>query len=287
MGGKPASRQEKNTEHASRVRDNKRRHRARQKEYVSDLERRLAKTREQGVQVTKEVQLAAQRVTRENAKLRDLLRRTGYTDDVIDAWVREDCLSSTGRPQTAFNSPFLKGVQKVTPACGSQRERDLEAQNASIKGAKPVLKKTCESGECLTKPSPPPGSRNEKSEVSSAQPSPAVCTKAPSPVQFSDRVEAPCKLVTLLTKNPAADITQVQLSAESNNQRHNISNPEDCNSDGIECYTAYKMLLQYATSEKSMDRIATALESGCTPSAAGGCKVKQSVVWAALDEECT
>lgn len=56
------SRQEENTQSASRVRDNKRRHRARQKEYVLDLERRLAETREQEIQATKEVQLAAQGV---------------------------------------------------------------------------------------------------------------------------------------------------------------------------------------------------------------------------------
>jgi hypothetical protein len=100
-------------------------------------------------------------------------------------------------------------------------------------------------------------------------------------------VGAPCKLVTLLAKNPAADVTQVQLSAESDNQPRNISNSDDCKSDGIECSTAYKMLMQYATSEEKMDRIAAALESGCTPSGTGGCKVKKSVVWTALDEECT
>ncbi|KAF2277001.1 uncharacterized protein EI97DRAFT_375533, partial [Westerdykella ornata] len=81
MGPRPAlvqSRQEKNSETAARLRDNKRRHRARQKEYVLDLERRVTEAREQGVQATKEVQLAAQRVVRENAGLRDLLRRSGY-----------------------------------------------------------------------------------------------------------------------------------------------------------------------------------------------------------------
>jgi hypothetical protein len=47
------------------------------------------------------------------------------------------------------------------------------------------------------------------------------------------------------------------------------------------------MLIQYATSEEKMDKIAVALESGCTPSATGGCKVKKSVVWKLLDEEYT
>lgn len=45
--------------------------------------------------------------------------------------------------------------------------------------------------------------------------------------------------------------------------------------------------MQYATSDEKMDKIAAALESGCTLSAAGGCKVKKSVVWTVLDEEYT
>jgi hypothetical protein len=87
MGRNPAPNPASNAEHTLRVRDNKRRHRARQKEYVLDLERRVAATREHGVQATKEVQLAAQRVTRENVKLRELLRRSGYSNCAIDAWV--------------------------------------------------------------------------------------------------------------------------------------------------------------------------------------------------------
>ncbi|OCK98352.1 uncharacterized protein K441DRAFT_604248 [Cenococcum geophilum 1.58] len=227
MGRKPVSRQKTNTERASRVRDNKRRHRARQKEYILDLKRRVAETREQGVYAMKEVQLAAQRVTRENAKLRDLLRRTGYTDDTINAWVREDrCLYGAERHQLVLELTSEKSVQKVVSAYKSQRERKLKARNISVKEGKPVLMKIA---------------------------------------------GAPCKLLTLLAKNPAT----------------NIIKPEDCSSDSIECSTAYKILMQYATSDEKMDKIAAALESGCTLSAAGGCKVKKSVVWTVLDEEYT
>jgi hypothetical protein len=248
----------------------------------------VAEAREQGVQVTKEVQLAAQRVTRENAKLRDLLRRTGYTDDAIDVWVREDrCLHGAERHQLVLKSTSEKSVQKVASACESQRGRKLEARNISVKEGEPVLIKTSESGECLTKASPLVQSRNKKSEVSPTQVSAAICTKSSFPPQYPDSAGAPCKLLTLLAKNPAADITQVPLSTESDNQPCKIGKPEDCSSDGIECSTAYKMLMQYATSDEKMDKIAAALESGCTPSAAGGCKVKKSMVWTVLDEECT
>jgi len=42
------------------------------------------------VQATREVQLAAQKVLRENVRLRELLRQTGYSDEAIDAWVKLD-----------------------------------------------------------------------------------------------------------------------------------------------------------------------------------------------------
>lgn len=287
MGRKPASRQETSTERASRARDNKRRHRARQKEYTLELGRRVEETREQGIQVTKEVQLAAQRVTRENAKLRDLLRRTGYTDDVIDAWVREDgCLHGAERLQPVLESMAGTNLQKAPSACDSQRGRELQAQSVSVKEAKPAPMKMPESGECLIKSSSPRELPNEESEVSTAQVSAAVRPKSSSRSRHSESAVAPCKLLTLLAMNPAADLTQVPLS-ESDNQLYKATESDDDNADGVECSTAYTMLLHHATSHKKMDRIAASLESGCTPSSAGGCKGKKSVVWRVLDEECT
>ncbi|KAH7231776.1 uncharacterized protein BKA55DRAFT_524473, partial [Fusarium redolens] len=69
---------------ASRLTENKRRYRARQKEYVSDLERKVAEAREQGIKATTEVQLAAREVVIENGQLRDLLRLAGFTDEDIN-----------------------------------------------------------------------------------------------------------------------------------------------------------------------------------------------------------
>jgi len=44
--------------------------------------------------------------------------------------------------------------------------------------------------------------------------------------------------------------------------------------------------MQYANSEEKMDKIAQALEEGCTPSGEGGCRVKKSTIWKALDDAC-
>ncbi len=72
------------------MRDNKRRYRSRKKEYISDLERRLEEVRQEGVQATKEVQLSAQKVVKENARLRALLRHLGTGEDVVEYWVNGD-----------------------------------------------------------------------------------------------------------------------------------------------------------------------------------------------------
>lgn len=279
--------QDKNTDHTSRARDNKRRHRARQKEYVLDLERRLAVTREQGVQATKEVQLAGQRVTRENIKLRDLLRRTGYTNSAIDSWIREDgCLHDAERPRLVVESPAAKEAQNVTQACASQRVRKLGSLDVNrTEGTKASLKAL--EGEEYPTTSAHVDLRSGSLKVSPTHTQVSAVTSKSSSQhpQRLDNVGAPCKLVTLLAENPAADITQVSLSTDPENQLCERNKPD--NSDGIECSAAYDMLMRHATSGEKMDRIAAALESGCTPSATGGCSVKKSVVWRTLDQECT
>jgi hypothetical protein len=228
--------------------------------------------------VTKEVQLAAQGVARENAKLRDLLRWTGYTDDTIDAWVKGDThLQNAERPQPISRLTLEKIGQKAPLASGLQKERKLEALNDGAMDRQPILIKACRSEE---------GSNEALSPLKSPIPSAVPNEKSYSSTQYPDSVGAPCKLVTLLTRNPAADVTQVPLPLESSKEPHGINKPEDYSADGIECSAAYTMLMQYATSTESIDRIATALESGCTPSAGGGCKVKKSVVWSTLDKEC-
>ncbi|KAF2277000.1 uncharacterized protein EI97DRAFT_432619 [Westerdykella ornata] len=172
--------------------------------------------------------------------------------------------------------------------CEARTGQTLEAQNACVKEREPGQKETPDRGAHLT--TTPPRSTESHSEKPDAVPTKActgTCTKASSLPGNPDSTTAPCKLLTLLEKDPTADITQVPLPTQTDKQPCKTSNPEDCSSDGVECATAYKMLMQYATSDEKMGRIAAALESGCTPSAAGGCKVKKSVVWSVLDEECT
>ncbi|WEW56858.1 hypothetical protein PRK78_002313 [Emydomyces testavorans] len=78
-------------DHASksaRIRDNQRRSRARRKEYIQDLERRLQKFEKLGVEATLEVQAAGRKVAEENLLLRSLLRLRGVTDVDVEEYLR-------------------------------------------------------------------------------------------------------------------------------------------------------------------------------------------------------
>jgi hypothetical protein len=94
----------------------------------------------------------------------------------------------------------------------------------------------------------------------------------------SESTLPPCKLLSLLAENPAADITQVPIPLDSDKRR------VDGNEDGIECSRAYKMLMHYAISDEKMDDIAKALEEGCTPMKGGGCKIQSSAILSTLDK---
>ncbi|RPB29917.1 hypothetical protein L211DRAFT_756158, partial [Terfezia boudieri ATCC MYA-4762] len=71
-------------------RENKRRSRARQKEYVQQLERRCQEYEQAHVQATVEMQAAARKVAGENRLLRDLLNKLGQNDDSIDEWLESN-----------------------------------------------------------------------------------------------------------------------------------------------------------------------------------------------------
>jgi hypothetical protein len=86
---------------------------------------------------------------------------------------------------------------------------------------------------------------------------------------------APCKLMSRLAENPGADLTQIgvpKLQVEENG------------ADGMECSKAYKMLIQFATTEEKLDIISQALESGCKKGPKGGCKVQNVAILNAIDK---
>ncbi|KAF2477484.1 uncharacterized protein BDR25DRAFT_338335 [Lindgomyces ingoldianus] len=276
---------------ASRMRENKRRHRARKREYLSDLEQKLAQVREQGVQATKEVQLAAQKVSRENARLRELLRQVGVADHIVDDWAKGHTTNSlNNRP-----SPVPTQTVPIAIKCHS-KQNTWSGDQTSVNSDKPaaislttpdespapqIVGTASDSGvelidepdqSPLPLPLPPPPQAQKSCK--------GTCpTKKSSHSQPVDAKEAPCKLLTRLAENPEVDITQIPLPSFTND----IPEVDEV---GVECGRAYQMCMQYAKTEQEMDEIVVALEKGCTPLAEGGCRVRNDVVWGVLDRGC-
>jgi hypothetical protein len=78
-----------------------------------------------------------------------------------------------------------------------------------------------------------------------------------------------------LAENPDTDLTQIGASD------HQVEEDE---ADGVECYKAYKMLIQFVMTEEKLDTISRALESGCTKGSKGGCKIRNEAIWKAIDD---
>ncbi|KAL6879205.1 hypothetical protein J3F83DRAFT_289643 [Trichoderma novae-zelandiae] len=73
---------------AIRIRENQRRSRARRKEYVEGMQRKLQDYESKGVAATLEMQQAARDVAIENARLRLLLAHSGVTADAVEGFLQ-------------------------------------------------------------------------------------------------------------------------------------------------------------------------------------------------------
>ncbi|KAI5810917.1 hypothetical protein DFH27DRAFT_604995 [Peziza echinospora] len=110
---------EKERSRIVRLRENKRRSRARQKEYVQQLERRCREYEQAHVQATVEMQVAARKVAGDNKMLRLLLRKMGADDHMIDSWLEGQMGSEDGR---TLNLPIRKRSQSVSTAAGGDSQ---------------------------------------------------------------------------------------------------------------------------------------------------------------------
>ncbi|KAH7305594.1 hypothetical protein B0I35DRAFT_444084 [Stachybotrys elegans] len=281
-----------------RLTENKRRYRARRKEYVSDLERRLAEAREQGIKATVEVQLEARRVIVENGRLRDLLLLAGFSDEDVNVWTT--CGQGVNGGDGAYHNR-RRDVERRATLCATltadssivatERVKTCSPDNTEENAAWCGSKDTAVSSD---------DSRNEELMAAHSEPlnyplsktTPAVCSP-PATDQTSSTGDSssdtihkkelvPCKLLSLLAENPAADITQVPVPPDPVEPPH-----DEPNHDGnVECGKAYQMLISYATCEEKMDIVARTLEGGCTKIGKGGCAVKKTDIWQALDHMC-
>ncbi|KAK3897996.1 hypothetical protein C8A05DRAFT_47568 [Staphylotrichum tortipilum] len=301
----------------SRLTENKRRYRARQKEYVADLERRLADARAQGISATTQVQLAARKVAAENRRLRELLRLAGFDDGEVDLWAQGEGCHGTKQEGTAEGtdsaSARRREIEQKARVCAEasaagcnglagqgRRKACKSRQTKEEMGAAGTLNTPASTASPSNTHEPAvddvaaspasPGSGTETAVLPAPTPGEIPSASATAPVDTScaspgggPRV-GPCRLLSLLAENPAADIAQVTVRPPSGGD--SLQGMAAYSGGDVECGKAYEMLMRYATSEEKMDYVARALEAGCTPTGPGACAVKKKAIWEALDGMC-
>ncbi|KAF8247394.1 hypothetical protein K440DRAFT_551295, partial [Wilcoxina mikolae CBS 423.85] len=221
----------------ARLRDNKRRSRERQKQYIRELEQRCQQHREAGIQASIELQETARKVAAQNVRLRALLAALHVEQDVVERWVQGD-----------------DGVLG-----------EVEAGKCGGGG------KTACDGKVVPAAAAP--SQHDTDDTQTPSTTATIFTPSTSP-----SVET-CKLLSQLKLNPSLDLRNLQDTGGSA--------PNSANDDGVPCFQAYEMLIQHATTDEKLVDIAHILENGCTKSGSrGGCVVKNSAIWTALDRVC-
>ncbi|KAG0133624.1 hypothetical protein HOY82DRAFT_584408 [Tuber indicum] len=173
----PESRTEKDSQRALRIRDTKRRQRARQKEYTAELAQRLQTLEAQGVQATVEMQVSARRVAEENERLRKLLRAIGVDEDVVNGW-------NEGQEVTYKLMNKLNNGDDESAVGGQRKQCSAGPCNSNTKP------------EQYREPTPPP---TERDPPTPAEPCPS---------------KTPCKLARALAANPHIDIAQLPTPAD-------------------------------------------------------------------------
>ncbi|RSL73475.1 hypothetical protein CEP53_000773 [Fusarium sp. AF-6] len=111
-----------NNPSAIRIRDNQRRSRARHKEYVEGLQKKLQDYERQGVEATLQMQQAARNVAVENSRLRILLGYHGVTADEIDKFLQ----SFPDQPATDAAKAALSQSAAGQPALGATPKMALQ-----------------------------------------------------------------------------------------------------------------------------------------------------------------
>lgn len=280
---------------AARLRENKRRSRARQKEYVEDLEKRCRETEQRQVAATIEVQVAARKVAEENRRLRELLRRVGVPEGIVEGWLLgEEVDLYAGSPQA-----LCAGMQGGNMDCPEGNGSCVAATQQVVAQSECNLEASESAGDCTNgEPAPPalsggfvgPVERTcqrdtgncQDSQITHLFPSSSSTTTFPAPPSplpipttpaTTSPPPPPCKVFSTLSLDPAID-------------HHTVPAYSDTRGEGVQCSQAYRMLIPYATTEQKMDELAARLGEGCVADGKGGCSVRTEVVWRALDDVC-
>ena len=281
------------------MRENKRRNRARQKEYTADLEHRLRQLEQEGVRASIEIQCAAKKVAEENIYLRELLLAIGIDCSTVNDWItrKKSCndvkdVGGSHRHEIATGDSICNEGKQRDPSGAplSQSQcslpRNIGRQSSSSPLSDPIPKSTdrssaiSEDSGVTNRFSSPPWNKSTLEENRQENGShDAGLPPSPQGEGSSPPPSAPCKLLTRLTTNPGSDVSMILAGAE-------MGQKGDSAEGGLSCESAYKLLMRYATSDEKIEALARSLEEGCVPNSGGGCKVKNETLAQALLDSC-
>ncbi|KAF5021329.1 hypothetical protein F66182_6629 [Fusarium sp. NRRL 66182] len=124
---------------AVRIRDNQRRSRARHKEYVEGLQKKLQEYERRGVEATLEMQQAARSVAVENSRLRMLLGYHGVTNEDVEKFLQgfpdqpaSDAAKATISQSTAGQHPALAAATPKMPLRPISRPLSTELPRSTM-----------------------------------------------------------------------------------------------------------------------------------------------------------
>ena len=326
IGNLPQQPRLQESERSLRLRNNKRRHRARQKEHTAELERKLRERQQEGIQATIEVQQSARKVVQENKRLKELLHHVGVGEETINQWVSGEKRGGDDHDDEP-DCPRKRGCsRRVAGDTGVQADLSIgDAQGEGYQGwevvtasAPPLEHEQVHlSHPAQTNPrgsnssvgdglllfaNETPTPARDRSPVNNIPPSSGTC-RGSSDSETSRRcrqsssggtsstaisiASRPAGPCKLLTHLAANPSADITQMPTALEEEEEELDPNKTK-DGISCSKAYRMLMYYATTESKLDAVAHILEEGCVPTAGPGegCAVKNKTIWKALDNLC-
>ncbi|KAL8919110.1 MAG: hypothetical protein Q9172_005140 [Xanthocarpia lactea] len=312
------------SERSLRLRNNKRRHRARQKEHTAELERKLRELQQEGIQATIEVQQSARKVVQENKRLKELLRHVGVGEETINQWVsgekrgggdhddEPDCWRKRGCSTRVAGGTGVQADLSIEAAQG-EGYQGWEVVTASaplleheqVQFSHPAPTNPIDSNSSVgdgllpfTNETPTPA--RDISPVNNVPPSSSTCrgsgdseTSRRCRQSSSGGTSSTAISVASRPAGPCKLLTHLAANPSADITQMPTALDEeglDANktNDGVSCSNAYRMLMYYATTESKLDAVAHILEEGCVPTAGSGegCAVKNKTIWKALDNLC-
>lgn len=268
----------------TRVRDNQRRSRARQKEYIRDLESKLQTYERQGVQASLEIQAAARSVLDENRRLRALLLLPLRSSSSSVPMMMTTMMTTTEEQVMLKSEVVDDGESSVRGSETGKLRAMLEKSGSSCSSTSSGTGKCCgavaaTAAQAQAKPadeniSPPPPSSAAciKTDPSSSPRSPPKCSSLPPPAAAVPGL-FPEPDPTSPTTKPVPDASHPSLGQGCNNNNSGTASTS--------CALAVSIITGMRA-DVSADEVQVAL--GCGLDGVRECEVENSRLFSTLDQ---